>query len=101
VTGGSGAKLVLANFGYNQGWRVPLHPRFLGDLNGDRKADIIGFGDAGVWVALSNGDGSFQPANFVLADFGYHAGPVVQSITIDFHTDDDDLNDDSLLHTSS
>jgi len=98
VTGGSGAKLVLAGFCYNQGWRVPLHPRYLADLNGDHKADIIGFGDAGVWVALSNGDGSFQPASFVLADFGYHAGPVVQSITIDFHTYDDDLNDDSLLH---
>src|ERR1700730_2253990 len=98
VTGGSGAKLVLAGFCYNQGWRVPLHPRYLADLNGDRKADIIGFGDAGVWVALSNGDGSFQAASFVLADFGYHAGPVVQSITIDFHTDNDDLNDDSLLH---
>jgi FG-GAP-like repeat len=98
VTGGSGAALVLAGFCYNQGWRVPLHPRYLADLNGDRKADIIGFGDAGVWVALSNGDGSFQAASFVLADFGYHAGPVVQSITIDFHTYDDDLNDDSLLH---
>jgi hypothetical protein len=34
----------------------------------------------------------------VLADFGCHAGPVVQSIAIDFHTTDDDLNDDSLLH---
>jgi phospholipase C len=98
VTGGSGAALVLAGFCYNQGWRVSLHPRYLADLNGDRKADIIGFGDAGVWVALSNGDGSFQAASFVLADFGYHAGPVVQSITIDFHTYDDDLNDDSLLH---
>jgi phospholipase C len=98
VTEGSGAKLVLAGFCYNQGWRVPLHPRYLADLNGDRKADIIGFGDAGVWVALSNGDGSFQAASFVLADFGYNAGPVVQSITIDFHTYDDDLNGDSLLH---
>jgi hypothetical protein len=75
-----------------------LHPRFLADLNGDHKADIIGFGDAGVWIALSNGDGSFQPAAFLLADFGYHAGPVVQSITIDIHTTDDNLNDDTLLH---
>ena len=91
-------KLVLTDFAYNQGWRVALHPRCLADLNGTERADIIGFGDAGVWIALSNGDGTFQPASFVLADFGYHAGPVVAMITIDFHTLDDDLNDDSLLH---
>ena len=47
---------------------------------------------------MNNNDGGFQSAAFVLADFGLNAGPVVQSITIDFHTDDDDLNDDSLLH---
>ena len=98
VSGASGVNLVLNNFAYNQGWRVPLHPRALADLNGDGKADIVGFGDAGVWVALSNGDGTFQPASFVLADFGYHAGPVVATITIDFHTLDDNLNGDSLLH---
>ena len=98
VSGGSGAKFVLEGFCYNQGWQVPLHPRYLADLNADHKADIIGFGDAGVWIALSNGDGSFQPAAFVLADFGYRAGPVVQKITLDFHTLNDDLNDDSILH---
>ena len=37
-------------------------------------ADIVGFGDAGVYVALSNGDGTFQPPRFVVADFGYEAG---------------------------
>ena len=98
VTGGSGAKLAVADFAYHQGWRVPLHPRYLADLTGDGKADIIGFGDAGVYTAISNGDGTFHPASFVLADFGYQAGPAVQSITIDFHTYDDDLNSDSLLH---
>ncbi|HEY0871635.1 MAG TPA: VCBS repeat-containing protein, partial [Acidothermaceae bacterium] len=92
VTGGSGANLALTGFCYDQGWRVHDHPRFLADLNSDHKADIIGFGEAGVWVALSNGDGTFQPASFVLADFGQHAGPVVQKITIDFHTHDDNLN---------
>jgi phospholipase C len=98
VTGNGGARLVLDGFSYNQGWRVPLHPRYLADLNGDSKADIIGFGDAGVWIALSNGDGTFQAASFVLADFGYHSGPVVQSIAMDFQTYNDDLNDDSVLH---
>jgi hypothetical protein len=66
---------VLAAFGVNAGdWEVDKNPRFLADLTGDGRADIIGFGDAGVWTALSNGDGSFQPARFVIADFGYQAG---------------------------
>ena len=52
---------VLSDFGYEAGgWRVDQHPRFLADLTGDGRADIVGFGDAGVWVALSNGDGTFQ-----------------------------------------
>lgn len=51
---------------YNTGWRVEQHPRFVVDVTGDGKADIIGFGnDAGPWVALGNGDGTFQPATFL------------------------------------
>ena len=36
-------------------------PRFLADITGDGRADIVGFGDTGVWTALGNGDGTFQP----------------------------------------
>lgn len=44
-------QLVVGNFGYQTGeWRVERHPRFLADLNGDGRADVVGFGDAGVWV---------------------------------------------------
>ena len=67
-------QFVLADLGVDSGWRVDKHPRFLVDLTGDGKADIVGFGDAGVWTARSNGDGSFQPPQFVLADFGFEAG---------------------------
>ena len=35
---------------------------------------IVGFGNDGVWVALGNGDGSFQGAQFVLADLGFSQG---------------------------
>ena len=56
------------------GWRVDKHPRLLADITGDGKADIVGFGDAGVWTALANGDGTFQTPQFVLADLGYEAG---------------------------
>ena len=69
------AAFVVANFGYDAGgWRVEKHPRFLADITGNGRADIVAFGDAGVWTALSNGDGTFQEPKFVLADFGVNAG---------------------------
>jgi phospholipase C len=68
------AQFVLNELGFNKGWRVEKHPRFVADLTGDGRADIIGFGDAGVWVALGNGDGSFQPARFVLNELGFNKG---------------------------
>src|SRR6185436_3970331 len=68
-------QLVVANFGYNAGgWRVDQHPRFMADLTGDGRADIIGFGDAGVWVSRNNGNGTFQAPQLVVANFGYNAG---------------------------
>jgi hypothetical protein len=67
-------KLVLADFGVKSGWRVEKHPRFLADITGDGKADIVGFGDAGVFTARSKGDGTFEPPHFVLADFGVKSG---------------------------
>jgi hypothetical protein len=35
------------------------YPRLLADVNGDNRADIIGFGDTHVFVSLSNGNGTF------------------------------------------
>ena len=64
------ASFVLQNLGFNQGWRVESHPRFVVDVSGDGKPDLVGFGDDGVWLAASNGNGTFHPAQFVLADFG-------------------------------
>ena len=70
----SPAKMVLAGFDASQGWQTSQHPRFVVDLTGDRHADIIGFGADGVWTALGNGDGGFQAAKLVIADFGYNQG---------------------------
>jgi hypothetical protein len=65
---------ALADFGFAAGsWKVPLHPRMLGDINGDGRKDIIGFGDAGVYTARSNGVG-FDAAQFVIADLGVNQG---------------------------
>ena len=69
-------RLVIGDFGFEAGgWRVDKHPRFVADITGDGRADIIGFGNDGVYVALSNGDGTFNftpiPA---INDFGFEAG---------------------------
>ena len=49
--------MVVANFGYDAGgWRVEKHPRFLADTTGDGRADIVGFGNAGVWVSRDAGE---------------------------------------------
>jgi hypothetical protein len=77
-TGGGGfadPTLAVANFAFDAGgWRVEKHPRFVTDLTGDGRGDIIGFGDAGVWVALNNGDGSFAAPKLVVENFAYEAG---------------------------
>jgi pimeloyl-ACP methyl ester carboxylesterase len=66
----------LANFAPGAGgWtNNDQFPRFLADVNGDHMADIVGFGDGGVYVALATGGGSFGPSSFQLANFGPSAG---------------------------
>ncbi|MFI6038128.1 RICIN domain-containing protein [Streptomyces sp. NPDC051315] len=48
------AQLVCRGFGYNDdagAWRADHHPRFLADITGDGRVDIVGFGGPGVYVA--------------------------------------------------
>ncbi|MFJ4126135.1 FG-GAP repeat domain-containing protein, partial [[Kitasatospora] papulosa] len=66
------AKLVLNDFGTDQGWTSTKHLRLLGDVTGDGNPDIIGFGDEGVWVAHNLGDGTFEQAQFVCRGFGHN-----------------------------
>lgn len=66
---------ALDGFGRDVGgWDLRAHPRFVADVTGDRRADLVGFGEDGVWVALGDGAGGFGPPSFVLADFGRTAG---------------------------
>lgn len=58
---------------YDQGWRVNLHPRMVADVNGDKMADLVGFFNDGVHVALYNG-GSFNAPTIWLYEMGYNHG---------------------------
>ena len=73
-TGFTAYHFALAGFGYNQGWRNDKHVRVLADVDGDRYKDIVGFGDAGVYVAFGDGAGGFGPAQFLVAQFGAQQG---------------------------
>jgi hypothetical protein len=68
------AALGTASFGSSTAagdWKSETsYPRVLGDVNGDGRADIVGFGSAGVYVALANADGTFQSASLALHSFG-------------------------------
>ena len=63
--GGFGStSLALAAFGSDisaGGWTSgESYPRLLGDVNGDGRADVVGFGSDRVWVALATADGNFS-----------------------------------------
>jgi hypothetical protein len=58
VSNGNGTfqprRLVIDEFGNGDvagGWRVQQHPRFVEDVTGDGRADIVGFANIGVYVS--------------------------------------------------
>ena len=70
------AQMWLESFGYLHGWRVQ-HVRRVGDVNGDGKDDIVGFGQDSVQVALSTGTSFAAPvawsSEFVPGNGGWSA----------------------------
>jgi hypothetical protein len=79
ATGGGSfgaASLKTAGFAFGAGgWTSDnTYPRELADVNHDGMADIVGFGEAGVWVALATGGGSFGAASLQLGNFAHGAG---------------------------
>jgi len=55
------------------------NPRVLGDVNGDARADIVGFGFAGTYTAFGRGNGAFETSTFDTPNFGN--GPAAGSWT--------------------
>ena len=61
------------SFDLSHGWTVKDFVRTVGDVNGDRLADLIGFGLDGVYVALSTGSG-FEPISRWTSSFDLSHG---------------------------
>lgn len=48
-----------------QGWTTQnARPRHMADVDGDGKADLVGFGNSGVWVSLSSGSAFASHTNW-------------------------------------
>lgn len=55
------------------GWNTTRHLRLVVDVNGDGRADLVGFGESGVVVALSTGSGFSAPKQWS-SSFGADRG---------------------------
>ncbi|EID4418136.1 VCBS repeat-containing protein [Vibrio vulnificus] len=71
-------KLVRGYVEETGGWNVASHPRMLSDVNGDGKADIVGFANAGIYVSLSEGK-TFKQGTFWSNAYGVSGGWSVQA----------------------
>ena len=66
-------KMWIGNYGTNYGWTAARHIRAMGDINGDGRADVVGFGQDGVWISFS-ADRSFSAPQRLLANLAHDAG---------------------------
>jgi hypothetical protein len=61
------------NAGGSNNWSTSKHLRYIAEVNNDGHADIVGFGDNGVYVAFGQSDGTFDQQVFK-GIFGYENG---------------------------
>ena len=75
---------VIDDFGYGQGWRLDEHVRRLVGMDADGRLDIVGFGDAGVYLSLNAGDAQFGQVDLWMPNFGSSQGWRVDDKIQDF-----------------
>ena len=60
----------------------PRELRFVADLTGDGRADIVGFGRDGVWTAVNRGGHTFSLPRMSLTSFNSHGWRVDQHVRL-------------------
>lgn len=71
----AGAHVAYNGFSHQYGWGEGHMQRELADVNGDGRADIVGFGVHGrVWVAYGETDGTFSGGGIVFTGFSHVYG---------------------------
>ncbi len=71
----TGAKRWVAGYGTSNGWtNNDTYPRYMADVNGDGKADVVGFGAGGVYVSLAQSNNTFTGAVRWVAGYGTDTG---------------------------
>ncbi|MGI8988103.1 MAG: neutral/alkaline non-lysosomal ceramidase N-terminal domain-containing protein [Bryobacteraceae bacterium] len=62
-------------YSFNSGWPSnDKFPRLLADVNGDGKADIVGFASSGVYVSLSTGTGFASAVSWEFENYSTDSG---------------------------
>ena len=94
----AGPTFELAEFGAGPGggdwFSDNIFHRELADVNGDGKADIVGFGYAGTYVALATAGGHFAASTFEFAEFGTAASAGGWANQDTYHRELADVNGD-------
>jgi hypothetical protein len=74
VSPANAQQFIMPDFGTDQGWQGDKHPRFVADITGDGRADVVGFGETGVHTAVATSNGQYQASFQVSNDFGFNTG---------------------------
>jgi VCBS repeat protein len=74
VSPANAQQFIMRDFGTDQGWQGDRHPRFVVDITGDGRADVVGFGETGVHTAVATSNGQYQASFQVSNDFGFNTG---------------------------
>jgi hypothetical protein len=65
-------EIANVQIGDVHGYTDDRHIRLMKDITGDGFDDVVGFGETNTWVAIANGNGTYQALKFASDDFAFN-----------------------------